>query len=67
MTRPRAPRLPRHRMAPGQMTLRYHLQVLDGGGRSTPVRARLTVIDGGRSHAPEPTPIAAIERLERAA
>lgn len=62
MSRARSPRLPRHRPAPGQMVLRYHLQVLDGGGRSTPMRARLTVIEGGIGHAPEPTPIVAVAR-----
>lgn len=42
--------------------LRYDLHVLDGGGRSTPMRARLTVIEGGIGHAPEPTPIVAVAR-----
>lgn len=62
-TRTASPRLPRHRSAPGPMVLRYHLQVLDGGGRSTPMRARLTVIEGGIGHAPEPTPIVALRTV----
>mgnify|MGYP000855393754 FL=1 len=61
----RTPSLPRHRMAPGQMTmtLRYDLRVLDGGGRSTPMRAQLTVIDGGTQRTPEPTSIVALRKV----
>lgn len=59
----RSPRLPRHRMAPGQMALwnRPSLVVLLPHGRS------LSLLQGGRHAAPAPTPIAPAAQARRAA
>lgn len=59
------PRLPRHRPSPGQLVLRYHLQVLDGGGRTDPSRAQLRVLPGGRGGAPAPEPAAPVVALRK--
>lgn len=59
----RSPRLPRHRMAPGQLALwdRPTFTVLLPNGRS------LSVLQGGRQHAPAPRPVAPVVAIVKRA
>lgn len=64
MTRQRSPRLPRHRMSPGQMALwnQPTLTVLLPTGRS------LQLLQGGRAADPRPTtPVVAVGARRQAA